>query len=365
MKVAVTLTTINIPTVVEKIASEYAGAHELFFVVAADVNSADGTKEYLNKIQNETGIEIIYTHPNKLDFALGFKNSVSHIPTKSFAQRNYADLCAYKHGAEVIIRIDDDNFPFDATMFVDKHVERLMYNGKTDVIHSSSGWFNCCDMLTEKNNIRFYPRGFPVLPRHKEEEITVKVFSGVKIGVNAGLWLGDPDIDAHQRLAHPIDALKFSTQYSEDLVLANDVWCPINTQNTAYLVELLPLMFVSPFAGRYDDIISGYLMRTVLDIHEIYVSYGNPLVYQDRNPHNLVTDLKNEINGMSICDELTSYLKDFSQSSQKGATLAETYLLVIARIKSTDLYARDNFIRTIIDGSEFWCQDCQNMVEKM
>jgi hypothetical protein len=362
MKVAVTLTTINIPTVVEKIASEYAGVHELFFVVAGDVNSRDGTKEYLNKIQNKTGIEIIFTHPSKLDLAHEFKNSVSHIPTKSFAQRNYADLYAYKHGAEIIIRIDDDNFPFDVTMFVDKHVERLMYNGKTDVIHSSSGWFNCCDMLTEKNNIRFYPRGFPLSPRHSEEEITVNVFSSVKIGVNAGLWLGDPDIDAHQRLAHPIDALKFSTQYSEDLVLANDVWCPINTQNTAYLVDLLPLMFVSPFAGRYDDIISGYLMRAVLDLHGIYVSYGNPLVYQDRNPHNLVTDLQNEINGMSISDELTSNLKDFSQKSKKSETLSETYLSVIEYIKSTNLYSRDNFIKPIIDGSELWCIDYQNMV---
>ena len=365
MKVAVTLTTINIPTVVEKIALEYAGAHELFFVVAGDVNSADGTQAYLNKIQNETKVKIEYIHPSNLNFALEFKNSVSHIPTKSFAQRNYADLFAYKHGAGVIIRIDDDNFPFDVTMFVDKHVERLMFKDKTDVIYSSSGWFNCCDMLAEKNNIGFYPRGFPLTPRHKEEKITVDEASGVKIGVNAGLWLGDPDIDAHQRLAHPIDALKFSTKYSEDLVLANDVWCPINTQNTAYLAELLPLMFVSPFAGRYDDIISGYLMRAVLDLHEIYVSYGNPLVYQDRNPHNLVTDLKNEINGMSICDELTSQLKDFSQKSQKGATLADTYLLVIDYIKSTDLYAHDNFIRTIIDGSEFWCRDYQSMVEKI
>ena len=126
-------------------------------------------------------------------------------------------------GAEVIIRIDDDNFPFDATSFVDNHVARLFHTGDVELVNADNGWFNCCDMLEERNGLRFYPRGFPVLPRHQVQSVTVAKSTGLKIGVNAGLWLGDPDIDAHQRLAHPIDATKFSANYNEDLLVEKGV----------------------------------------------------------------------------------------------------------------------------------------------
>lgn len=361
MKIAITLTTINIPDVVKKIAHDYDGAHELFFVVAGDVNSADGTDTFLSQVEADSGLTVVYIHPSDLSFASGFNRSLEHIPTKSFAQRNYADLRAVQLGAEVIIRIDDDNFPFDATSFVDNHVARLLHTGDVELVSADNGWFNCCDMLEERNGLRFYPRGFPVLPRHQEQSVTVANSTGLKIGVNAGLWLGDPDIDAHQRLAHPIEATKFSANYSEDLLIAKGVWCPINTQNTAYLAELLPVMFVSPFAGRYDDIISGYLMRAVLDVHDIFVSYGNPLVFQDRNPHNLVSDLRNELNGMTISDELTGHLMDFAKDTPAGSSLADTYLTVLEKLKSTSLYKTSEFLRVIVDGSQWWCADHQDV----
>ena len=120
-------------------------------------------------------------------------------------------------------------------------------------------------------------------------------------------------------------------------------------------------MFVSPFAGRYDDIISGYLMRAVLDIHDIYVSYGNPLVFQDRNPHNLVSDLRNELNGMTISDELTGHLMDFAKDTSAGSSLSKTYLTVLEKLKATSLYGTSEFLRVIVDGSQWWCADYQEV----
>ena len=177
------------------------------------------------------------------------------------------------------------------------------------------------------------------------------------VGVNAGLWLGDPDVDAHQRLSHPINAVKFSQKYEDDIVLEKNTWCPINTQNTSYSADLLPLMFVSPFAGRYDDIISGYLMRCVLDKHDIFVAYGNPLVRQDRNVHNIVNDLKNEINGLTIIDKLLIEGREAVEQIGKNDNVAETYIELCRVLKTKELFSDSNFFKVILQGSEDWCSD--------
>ena len=42
-------------------------------------------------------------------------------------------------------------------------------------------------MLVDENDIRFYPRGFPVKPRHQSAEITTNIVNDINVGVNAGL----------------------------------------------------------------------------------------------------------------------------------------------------------------------------------
>ena len=39
------------------------------------------------------------------------KNLEKYLPFNSFARRNIGDLIAYKEGFEIVIRIDDDNYP--------------------------------------------------------------------------------------------------------------------------------------------------------------------------------------------------------------------------------------------------------------
>ena len=55
--------------------------------------------------------------------------------------------------------------------------------------------------------------------------------------------------------------------------------------------------FVSPFAGRYDDIISGYVINSLRHGCNFDLSFGAPILFQDRNAHNLWNDLKLELNG--------------------------------------------------------------------
>lgn len=357
MKVCITLTTINKPTVVAEIAERYSGQHELSFVVAGDVNSLPETKKYLAEVADKFGRPIFFTTPDNLDFAPELVRTKKIIPTKSFAQRNYADYAAVSKGAEIIIRIDDDNFPLDVNSFVDGHASRIGVLDTSQVVSSTDGWFNCCDMLHEKNNVPFYPRGFPVKRRFAERSVRLCQVERRTVVVNAGLWTGDPDVDAHQRLSYPIFVEDFSDRLPNDVVLERDTWCPINTQNTSYAASLLPLMFVSPNAGRYDDIISGYLMRGVLDLCELSVSFGAPLVVQRRNLHNIVNDLKKEVPGLETSDLLTQKIREGMRFIGKGGDIAETYLELLMFLTSDKEIQRSAFLTGIINESQEWCKD--------
>ena len=121
-----------------------------------------------------------------------------------------------------------------------------------------------------EEDIPFYPRGFPYSKRWSSDEISTNS-SKVKVVLNAGLWLGDPDIDAITRLCKPINAIKYKKTYGDTFALENGTWCPINTQNTSYSRDIIPASFVPPNVGRYDDIWSGYLLRKITDHFESVV----------------------------------------------------------------------------------------------
>src|SRR6266511_3292780 len=81
-----------------------------------------------------------------------------------------------------------------------------------------------------RSSCQRFPRGFPLGKRWQDERWTFTEAVRRPV-VNAGLWTGDPDIDALTRIYFPVEA---SLPLSHDYVtLAHGCWCPINTQNTA------------------------------------------------------------------------------------------------------------------------------------
>jgi hypothetical protein len=56
--------------------------------------------------------------------------------------------------------------------------------------------------------------------------------------VNAGLWLGDPDVDAVTRICNDINAEQYTREQS--FALARGTWCPFNSQNTALWRGVIP-----------------------------------------------------------------------------------------------------------------------------
>ncbi|HVY12151.1 MAG TPA: hypothetical protein VHB73_01140, partial [Alphaproteobacteria bacterium] len=226
-------------------------------------------------------------------------------------------------GFDVIIAIDDDNFLHDEN-FIGLHHAGLKKAGYGR--RYASGWFNCCSMLAETEDKKFYPRGYPLSERRHNPGFYWD--QGLKpVGVNAGLWLGEPDIDAVTRLAIFPEAIGFAKQ--DSTILAPGTWCPFNSQNTALRRELLPAWFMSPHVGRFDDIWASYIVQACMAAMGHVLHFGHPLVHQDRNAHDLFHDFDLERLGMGLTDGFCAALRGMTIDGKSYAECTLQALTVI------------------------------------
>jgi len=350
VKVAITITTINKPTVIESFLKNIQKYEHQYvdIIVVGDKKTPSGISEYCDSLANQKVCGVKF-------FDLEFQNRYlkkfsdldKYLPYNSFSRRNIGDLFAYDNGYEIIIRIDDDNYPTDED-FIGTHSKVGSKYNKT-IVSAQGGWYNVCEELIDLDNIPFYPRGFPYSKRWVSDQISVNSNS-VKVVLNAGLWLGDPDVDAVTRLCKPINADKYKRTHGDTFALNNGTWCPINTQNTSYAREIIPASFVPPNVGRYDDIWCGYLLRKITDHLDHYVTYGSPLLFQKRNFHNLWDDLENEINGNIFTDHLIQTLNSITL---KGTSYGDCYYELAEKLDETLSENRVVF-DGVIEGMKIW-----------
>lgn len=224
-------------------------------------------------------------------------------------RRNTAFLAAYDTGAEIVITVDDDNCPDDPDEWLAAHIDAFnpatLPEWTTSV---ESGWFNPGSMLSPM----VWARGMPYGDDFDIDSTglwtaTYSEVNHLRVGVNAGLWLGDPDIDAMQRIVSAPYVTGLKTD--RDTLVVPGCYAPINSQNTAWRRELLPLAAVWPYVGRWDDIFGGYLAQWSFWSQDLATRYGAPLVRQERNEHDLYTDLKHELNGMRITAKFVDTLR--------------------------------------------------------
>jgi hypothetical protein len=354
MKTAIITTTINIPKLLE----EYARNIKRYkhrgvgFVVVGDKKTPFSVGSFCKKLERISGLPIIYLDVTaQLKYLKKYPELRDHLVYNSIQRRNIAVLYAYENGAETIITIDDDNFVtkgdfLGANKIVGKKVSM-------DVIASSTKWLNVCAYLKERSNIPFYHRGFPMGMRFKKEKTTIKK-KNVKIVVNAGFWLEDPDVDAISRLFHPIDVVKFKRD--KNFALAYGTWSPFNSQNTALAREVVPAYFLSPYIGRYDDIWGSYIVGAIANHLGHYISFGYPLVVQKRNPHNYHKDYEKERIGMILSDEFCSWLRSikFKRRSYKSCfnEIVKAMPAYIKQIKRSE--EETKYLNNLYNGLIVW-----------
>ncbi len=138
-----------------------------------------------------------YPIASQKDYLRRFDGLEAMIPENSDNRRNVAYLMALEEGADMIISVDDDNYPMDDADFVGEH-GRIGQTVSLPEATGQGGWYNLCDLLEPKIP-DLYPRGFPYWARDARTN-TVSAARQTKLGMNVGLWKGDPDSDAIARL---------------------------------------------------------------------------------------------------------------------------------------------------------------------
>lgn len=298
MKIALITTTINNPTVL-KLYRQYAdtlSSSDVSMIVAGDKKSPHA--DIVRTMQEVNGV---YLHP---DDQTEWESS-EVIGWNSIQRRNIAILEAIRSGADAIVTVDDDNIPLESNYF-GKIAHLLSRDQYVYQIGSPArGWYNAANMLIPP----VYHRGYPYHVRSEHDMSITQELKWQSIGVVAGFWIGDPDIDAIERIYMQPDVQGVVGLGMEGFTLAPQTWCPFNSQNTAYQWFLAPLMMCWPGVGRFDDIWASYLARSIMDHSQYRVHYGQPIVKQERNEHDLYTDLEKEIFGYRHTRELCEALR--------------------------------------------------------
>jgi hypothetical protein len=177
--------------------------------------------------------------------------------------------------------VDDDNIPlpgWSENLLVGRQVEVNFYH--TDL--------PAFDPVGATNHGQLWHRGYPLqlLPQRNYDQKTRKT---VEVDIQADFWNGDPDIDAICRMEH-------APQCDFDpsvFPMAADKMGPFNSQNTFLSGRCLRDYFLFPHIGRMDDIWAAYYLQA----KGFRAVWARASVYQDRNVHDLVRDMRQEYVG--------------------------------------------------------------------
>lgn len=198
-------------------------------------------------------------------------------------RRNIGFIEAYRLGAAVMATVDDDNIPYPhwgSNVLVGTQQAVEVYDSKTPVF----------DPLSVTEHKQIWHRGYPIELLSDRLHVRHVGQRQRKILVQADLWNGDPDIDAVVRLVlrpHVTFAAKM-TPFSSDKL------CPFNSQNTFLAREAIPYYGMVAHVGRIEDIWASYILQYHLPGS---VVYSKASVFQDRNEHDIVRNLEDEMVG--------------------------------------------------------------------
>lgn len=320
MKTALITTTINIPKVLE-----LYRAHDpdVRFFVEGDQKTPKEAPDFLAKL----GVDVTRFRGRsdyKCDPLIGW-NTIS--------RRNIALLEALKCGADKIVVIDDDNICLNERYFHDfRRALNEPFSGLQAT--SPSGWF---DVGTLLDPIAPH-RGFPHV---KRAEPSFASITNARVGVAAGICLGDPDISAATRIARspivhrvsellragvvvdPAGERRLECVDPEGPVIRatnRGTWTVFNSQNTAIIRELAPAFFMVPQWKRFDDIFASLIVQRLMRERGYVTHFGMPFVVQQRNQHDLLRDLANEQFGSERILDFTTWLDGFSFSGKETVT---------------------------------------------
>ncbi len=210
---------------------------------------------------------------------LGFAYT-EHCPENNYARKNIGYLYALKQGATDIYDTDDDNLPLEGW-------ERPQWTCSRRC-DSASGFANVYRYFSDAF---VWPRGFPL--DHVHDDVAPLQNASATIGVWQSLADRQPDVDALHRLLFPGDV---HFHVGERMALAPRTYCPFNSQCTFWHRDSFAFLYLpAQVSFRFTDILRGYIAQRLLWEQGSALGFTEAMVVQDRNEHDLMNDLRQEM----------------------------------------------------------------------
>lgn len=323
MKTSIITTTVNFPTFLCEYYKNFEkydhDRQDTMFIIVGDNRTPkiaeDFVREYsVNRYCTE------YWSPQRQDKWL--KEKFPHlderlrivIPENDMRRRNFGYLRALEMGSDIIITVDDDNYPLPDYDWLGLHTCNL--EGKhCQSISSGNSFVNPCRFFD--SDVPFYSRGYPFAYLFTDDVKYSDTPDLRESVLNLGLWTGKPDVDSYTNLIYP----NLKTEYPSSLLsgysIKIDNYFPINTQNTSYKKELSIFhnLYMEPLydlpSHRFDDIWAGLFCLKLIHKKGKTASFGTPFVEHRRNTHNYQKDLQTEFIGAALNTKMWEFIKDF------------------------------------------------------
>jgi hypothetical protein len=266
----------------------------------------------------------------------------------TLARRNIAFLEALKAGADVIYSWDNDNLIVRTDHFylLEQAIAYPLNGIKIEKMREEA-WFDPGKLLIPATR----HRGFP---HHKSDKgCRAEPVTDARIGAAAGLVIGDPDIDAVTRMEHRPDIGSVHILGQTGVVVDPHTWTVFNSQNTAVIRELVPAWFMMPGVGRHDDIYASLIVQRVARERDLHVHFGPPFTYQQRNEHNLIMDLRAEIDGMENTQKLAELLGSIELPDT--SVIDQTHMIYDA-LRANSLVTLQQY-----EAAVAWLEDCESL----
>jgi hypothetical protein len=269
------ITTINNPNKIMKHIAEQAYDNNYKLIIVGDKKTP---------IDYELDNSIYLPIEKQIEFNSAFSTI---LPYNHYSRKNIGYLYAMAQFPEYIQETDDDNIPLPD--FWKTYVEP-----KFSIFSEKDIWYNAYSYFVEENSI-VWPRGYP-LEMIKQSNSLIPV-SGINLKtlIYQGLANCNPDVDAIYRLTGSLP-IKFLENRS--IQLGKKVWCPFNSQNTVFLPDAFPLLYLpSTCSFRMTDIWRSFIAQRCLWEIDGGVEFHSATVEQERNEHSLLRDFSDEITG--------------------------------------------------------------------
>ncbi len=304
------VTTISNPTRCMVKLAEKLKQNNASLIVAGDKKSPD-----IFELDNAKFLSL--DDQNRMQFRLS-----KILPVNHYCRKNLGYLDAIHSGAKCLYETDDDNAPLDRWKVRSLHV-----NAKTP---QKQGWVNVFKYFTDEF---IWPRGFPldcVQNCDTNSDLSGAEEARIEALIQQGLANNSPDVDATWRLLHD---KRIIFNEGPSIYLKPGAWCPFNSQSTWWWPEAYSLMYLPSFCSfRMTDIWRSFVAQRCLWELGRGLVFHSAEVWQDRNPHNLMSDFEAEMPGYLGNSRFVGVLEKLSLNKgteEVGTNLMKCYEALI------------------------------------